>query len=158
MRRFATVTAVLVGLGVGTLAYAQSSPASGQPDYSGSQAPASSQQSMARERSGAEDTDATNGNPAPATAAEHNTRLAALVPAGMSAQEACDGFHSITECVATLHAAQNCGVAFKDLKTKVTGGEKLGAALHDLKPDADVQSEVSRAEEQARADLRSPQG
>jgi len=38
------------------------------------------------------------------------------------------------------------------------GGEKLGAAIHDLKPGADVQSEVSLAEEQARADVRSPQG
>jgi hypothetical protein len=87
----------------------------------------------------------------------HNTRIAALVPSGMSAQEACGGFKSITECAAVLHAAQNCGVAFKDLKSKVTGGEKLAAAIHDLKPGTDAPSEVARAEEQAQADVRSSQ-
>ena len=75
----------------------------------------------------------------------------------MSATEACNGFKSTSECAAALHAAQNVGIPFKDLKAKVTGGEKLGAAIHDLKPGADVRAEVGRAEEQARADVRSPQ-
>jgi len=74
----------------------------------------------------------------------------------MSATEACSGFKSTTECAAALHAAQNLGIPFKDLKSRMSGGEKLGAAIHDLKPGADVRSEVSRAEEQARADLRAP--
>jgi len=74
----------------------------------------------------------------------------------MSATEACSGFKSTTECAAALHAAQNLGIPFKDLKSRMSGGEKLGAAIHDLKPGADARSEVSRAEEQARADLRAP--
>jgi hypothetical protein len=93
----------------------------------------------------------------PAQGPTRSSPFAALVPADMSATEACDGFKSMTECAAALHAAQNVGIPFKDLKTRMTGGETLGAAIHDLKPGADVQSEVSRAEEQARADVRLPQ-
>jgi hypothetical protein len=91
------------------------------------------------------------------TTPTQSSRLAALVPSDMSATEACDGFKSMTECAAALHAAQNVGIPFRDLKSKMTGGEKLGAAIHDLKPGADVRSQVSRAQEQAEADLRAPQ-
>jgi hypothetical protein len=90
--------------------------------------------------------------------AAQNTRLAAIVPAGMSTQEACAGFRSTDECAATLHASQNLGISFTDLKAKVTGGQKLGAAIKELKPDANVKSELRKAEDQARADVRSPQG
>ena len=106
---------------------------------------------------GPEDPDPTAIAPA-GTSAAQNTRLAALVPAGMSATEACAGFRSTDECAATLHAAQNLGISFTDLKSKVTGGQKLGAAIKELKPDANVTAEVRKAEEQARADVRSPQG
>ena len=84
--------------------------------------------------------------------------FAAIVPADMSATEACSGFKTTIECAAALHAAHNVGIPFKDLKTRMTRGETLGAAIHHLKPGADVSAEVSRAEKQARADVRSPQG
>ena len=87
-----------------------------------------------------------------------SAQFAALVPSDMSATEACGGFKSMVECSAALHAAHNVGIPFKDLKTRMTHGETLGAAIHHLKPGADVRAEVSRAEEQARADVRSPQG
>jgi hypothetical protein len=87
-----------------------------------------------------------------------STRLAAIVPAGMSAQEACTGFRSVEECAATLHVSQNLSIPFPDLKSKVTGGAKLGAAIHQLKPDANVKAELRKAEEQARGDTRSPPG
>jgi hypothetical protein len=86
-----------------------------------------------------------------------NTRLAAIVPAGMSATEACAGFTSTDECATTLHASQNLGIPFPDLKSKVTGGQKLAAAIKELKPDVNVKAEVRKAEEQARADVRSTQ-
>lgn len=170
MRRIGTVITAAATLGLATLAYAQTPPAPGQPDDSNTQPPASSEQSMPPEGSSppSSSQDVPPGQPAPdsqsasaespAQGATQNSRLAALVPSDMSATEACEGFKSMTECAAALHAAQNVGIPFKDLKTKMTGGEKLGAAIHDLKPGADVQSEVSRAEEQAKADLRSPQG
>src|SRR5215813_5720531 len=146
MRRIGTVITVAATLGLATLAYAQTSPAPGQADYSHTQPPASSEQSMPPEgssRSSSQDVP-------PAQGVTQNSRLAALVPSDMSATEACEGFKSMTECAAALHAAQNVGIPFKDLKTKMTGGEKLGAAIHDLKPGADVQSEVSRAQQQAK--------
>lgn len=131
MRRIGTVITAAATLGLGAVAYAQTSPTAGQPVPEESAAPAPPTQS---------------------------SRLAALVPPDMSATEACNGFKSMTECAAALHAAHNVGIPFKDLKTKMTGGLKLGAAIHHLKPGADVQLEVSRAEEQAKADVRSPQG
>ena len=90
--------------------------------------------------------------------ASQNTRLAAIVPAGMSTQEACSGFKSTAECAATLHASQNLGLSFSELKSKVTGGQKLSAAIKDLKPDANVRAEVRKAEQQAREDIQGPQG
>jgi len=92
------------------------------------------------------------------SSASENTRLAAIVPAGMSTQEACAGFRSTDDCAAALHASQNLGISFTDLKAKMTGGQKLGEAIKELKPGANVKSEVRKAEEQARADARSPTG
>jgi len=161
MRRIGTVITAAATLGLAVSVYAQTTPAPGQPDYPNSQPSAASQQSMPSKRVSpglpAPDPESASAE-TPAQGPTQSARFAALVPADMSATEACNGFESMTECAAALHAAQNVGIPFKDLKTKMMGGEKLGAAIHDLKPGADVQSEVSLAEEQARADVRSPQG
>jgi len=37
----------------------------------------------------------------------------------------------------------------------VTGGEQLEGAIHACKPDADAAAEASKAEQQARSDLKS---
>jgi cytoskeletal protein RodZ len=104
------------------------------------------------------DTSASAAGPS-ASATEGSTRLAAAVPQGMSAAEACAGFKSSLDCATTLHASQNLNIPFADLKSKVTGGEKLHAAIHDLKPEANAKSESRRAEDQARSDMKgSPQG
>jgi hypothetical protein len=89
---------------------------------------------------------------------ESNTRLAAVTPPGMSTEDACTGFKSIRECAAAMHAAQNLSVPFGDLKSKLTSGQKLGAAIHGLRPEANAPEEASRAESQARSDVGSPQG
>ena len=89
-----------------------------------------------------------------ATAAAGNTRLAALVPAGLTPEDACRGFKDLGECSAALHVAQNLNVSFADLKDRVTSGQSLGTAIHSLKPKADSKREAQRAEEQAREDLR----
>lgn len=86
------------------------------------------------------------------------TRLAEILPEGMSAQQACQGFKSEEECEATAHAAKNLDVSFTDLKSKVAGGQRLEAAIHDAKPGADAKSEAHRAEQQARSDQAPPQG
>ena len=168
MRRSATLIAASAVLGLAALAYAQISVAPGEPRHSNTQPPASSQPSEPERSSPAPaGKEAPPGQPAPdpetasagpeAQGATQRSHLAQLVPSDMSATEACSGFKSTTECAAALHAAHNLGIPFKDLKARMTGGEKLGTAIHDLKPGADVRAEVSRAEEQARADLRSPQ-
>jgi len=89
-----------------------------------------------------------------ATAAGGNTRLAALVPAGLTPEDACRGFKDLSECSAALHVAQNLNIPFADLKDRVTSGQSLGAAIHGLKPKANSKREAQRAEEQAREDLR----
>ena len=87
------------------------------------------------------------------TAASANTRLAALVPAGLTPEDACRGFKDVVECSAALHVAQNLNIPFADLKDRVTSGQSLGTAIHALKPKADTRREIQRAEEQARKDL-----
>lgn len=87
--------------------------------------------------------------------ASGNTRLAALVPAGLTPEDACRGFKDLAECSAALHVAQNLNIPFADLKDRVTSGQSLGAAIRALKPRADARHEAQRAEEQAREDLHS---
>lgn len=89
------------------------------------------------------------------TAVSGNTRLAALVPAGVTPEDACRGFKDLSECSAALHVAQNLNISFADLKDRMTNGQSLGTAIHALKPKADARKAAQRAEEQAREDLRS---
>jgi hypothetical protein len=91
----------------------------------------------------------------PAPPANH---LAALVPEGMTTQEACAGFKSVKDCAAALHVSQNLNIPFADLKGKVTGGQRLGAAIHTLKPEANARAEVKRAEGQAEGDIHGSRG
>jgi hypothetical protein len=93
--------------------------------------------------------------PAPIPA---DTHLAALVPAGMSTEEACTGFKNVKDCAAALHASQNLSIPFGDLKAKVTSGQGLADAIHQLKPDANARAEVKRAEGQAEGDVHTPKG
>jgi hypothetical protein len=92
------------------------------------------------------------------TAAPPNTRLAAALPPGASEADACSGFKSASECRAALHAAHNLDIPFSALKSRVTAGQRLTAAVTTLKPGADAKAEVRRAEEQAQLDTRAPRG
>lgn len=90
----------------------------------------------------------------PADPVAANTRIAALVPAGMSTKDACVGFQSLGECSAALHASQNLNIPFPDVRGRMISGQSLGAAIQALKPTADSLKEVRRAEQQASEDLR----
>jgi hypothetical protein len=143
MNRIAFPLAAALALSLAPLAYGQSGP----------------QQQMPRAPQ-TEPMPAPAADP-PATAAEThaatpsgNTRLAALVPAGLTPEDACRGFQDLNECSASLHVAQNLNIPFADLKDRVTSGQSLGSAIHALKPKADSKREAQRAEEQAREDLR----
>jgi hypothetical protein len=150
MKRFLTLMAATAALGLAAFAYA-----GGPEDQAGAAQPSPSEQPSMPSTDPATQSDASAQS---SGSTSQSTRLAAIVPSGMSAQEACAGFRSVDECVATLHASQNLSIPFPDLKSRVTGGAKLGTAIHQLKPDANVKAEVRKAEEQARIDTRSPQG
>jgi len=152
MKRFLTLIAATAALGLAAFAYA-----GGPEDQAGAAQPSPAEQPSMPSTDPATPSDPSATAQSSASTAQ-NTRLAAIVPSGMSAQEACAGFRSVDECVATLHASQNLRIPFPDLKSKVTGGAKLGTAIHQLKPDANVKAEVRKAEDQARSDVRSPQG
>ena len=91
-------------------------------------------------------------------AAEPDTRLAAVLPGGMTRQEACKSFKTTNECAAALHAAHDLNIPFEQLRDKMAGGQKLGPAIHALQPGADVKTAVRRAEQEAHNDLKAPQG
>lgn len=97
-------------------------------------------------------------SPAAAPGMSDNSRLAALIPEGMTAQTVCDQFKSLQLCAATLHAAQNLSIPFTDLKRKVAAGEGLSAAIHTLKPEADANAEARRAKNQAMSDFSASGG
>ena len=100
------------------------------------------------------------GKQAPSHALSADTKLSSklgsLLPNGMTAQQACDGFKNLGQCVAAIHVSHNLGISFDDLKAKTTGSgsESLGKAIHDLKPDADAKSEEKKAKKQADDDLK----
>jgi hypothetical protein len=96
--------------------------------------------------------------PSPGNDATDDARLQAVLPAGMSSQQACLGFTSLDLCAATLHAARNLGIPYTTLKGKVTAGEGLDAAIHALKPEADASAEATHAKEQAHQDMRAQGG
>lgn len=86
-----------------------------------------------------------------------NERLAAqlspLLPAGTTLASAAAGFKNEGQFIATLHVAKNLDVPFAELKDRVTAGQSLGAAIHDLKPalpPQDIEAGVGSAEKQAK--------
>ncbi len=94
-----------------------------------------------------------------ATHIESNQRLAArlrtMLPAGMSLNQAAAGFKNQGQFIAALHASDNLGIPFSDLKAKMTGEHSmsLGAAIHELRPDMkehDANEEGKRAEKEAK--------
>ena len=82
-------------------------------------------------------------------------RLGPLVPSGQTLSQAAAGFKNEDQFITTLHAANNNGIAFTELKDRVTAGQSLGAAIHDLKPGMDASAAASgaaTAEAQAKDD------
>jgi hypothetical protein len=145
MKYFRSVLAATAALGLASLAWG-----AGPEDQS---ATGPQSQAMSPQQAMPQQTDppaATGASPETGPPSSH---LAALVPAGMTTQEACTGFKSVKDCAAALHASQNLSIPFEDLKGKMTGGQRLGAAIHTLKPEANARTEAKRAEGQAEGDV-----
>src|SRR5262245_38662182 len=99
-----------------------------------------------------------------------NTHLAShlqgLFPPGTDLQQASSGLKNLGQFVAAAHVSKNLGIPFDQLKAKMTGistastdsaGDSpvsLGKALQQLRPEADVNSEVKKAERQAGEDIK----
>jgi hypothetical protein len=154
MKSFTSILAAMAALGLVSLAWAADP---GEEAAQGPQQqtmPQQTEQTMPQQQRGMPQTD----SPAAAESSASRTQLAELVPPGMTTQEACTGFKSVKECATALHASQNLNIPFADLKGKVTGGQRLGAAIHSLKPEANARAEVKRAEGQAQGDLHGSRG
>lgn len=82
-------------------------------------------------------------------------KLQKLLPDGPNINQACDGFKRLGDCVCAIHASQNLGIPFNDLKGKVTGkgSESLDKAIHELKPDVDAKAEKKKAYKQAEKEI-----
>jgi hypothetical protein len=72
-------------------------------------------------------------------------RVGPMVPRGQSLGDAAAGFKNEDQFLSTLHAANDNGIAFADLKDRVTAGQSLGTAMHELKPSMDADASASAA-------------
>jgi len=98
-------------------------------------------------------------------------QLQALLPPRTSLKDACAGFKSLNDCVASLHVSHNLKLKFNCLKWDVTGAKPAGdfkscaapsngkaldlsKAIRVLKPDANSRSEAKNAEKRAREDIK----
>ena len=81
-------------------------------------------------------------------------RLQAMLPPGMTLEEAAAGYKNQGQFIASLHVASNLGIPFEDLKFQMVEQQaSLGQAIQTLKPQADPTLELQRAETQVRQDL-----
>jgi hypothetical protein len=74
-----------------------------------------------------------------------SARLTALLPPGTTLANAAAGFKNEGQFIAALHVAKNLDIPFAELKDRVTAGESLGAAIHELKPGVDAKAAESAA-------------
>lgn len=64
-------------------------------------------------------------------------KVTAMLPQGMTMNQAARGFKNQGQFIAALHASQRTGIPFSDLKrAMVTRHESLGQAIHSLRPSA----------------------
>src|SRR5262249_30749640 len=102
-----------------------------------------------------------SGKKAPDQLLSQNTKLSdnlsKLLPTGVTAQQACNGFKNLGQCVAAIHVSHNLGLDFNALKCDMTGKAEtptatcptttsskklsLGQAIDTLKPGTDSKSE-----------------
>jgi len=83
-----------------------------------------------------------------------SSKIKGIFPAGTDLTQAAQGFKSLGDFVAAAHTSHNLNIPFSTLKTRMVNGQKLGDAIHELKPDADHRAEERKAREQARKDLQ----
>lgn len=98
-------------------------------------------------------------------------QLQAVLPPRTSLRDACAGFKSLNDCIASLHVSHNLNIKFNCLKWDVTGAKPasdtkscaapsndkamdLSKAIHVLKPGVDYREQAKSAEKRAREDIK----
>ncbi len=81
-----------------------------------------------------------------------STRLQPLLPEGVTAEAAAQGFKNTGQFIAALHVSKNLGIPFADLKAQMTGtkAKSLGQAIETLKPDLSQEKRSEAAREATR--------
>jgi hypothetical protein len=84
-----------------------------------------------------------------------NAKIQKLLPEGVTPIQVCDGFKTLGDCVASIHASENLEIPIAELKAKLTGkgAVNLEKGIHALKPDVDAKSERKKAWKQAERDI-----
>jgi len=87
-----------------------------------------------------------------------NSRISAMLPKGMTLNQASSGFKNQGQFIAALHVSQNLGCdCFKQIKADMTRKQmSLGQAIQDVKKTANPTVEVHRAETEADEDVKRP--
>jgi hypothetical protein len=86
-----------------------------------------------------------------------NAKVQALLPSGMTLNQASKGFTSERQFLAALHASKDLNIPFAQMKSEMTGGDhdSLTRAIQELKPAADATTAARAAQAEAAADIRS---
>ena len=86
-----------------------------------------------------------------------NARITAMLPKGMTLNQASRGFKNQGQFIAALHVSQNLGCdCFRQIKTDMTRRNlSLGQAIQDVKKTANMPVEVHRAETETDHDVKS---
>jgi hypothetical protein len=82
------------------------------------------------------------------------SKLQPLLPTGTNLQTAATGFKNLGAFVSAVHVSHNLDIPFATLKAKLTGPDavSLGKAIQELKPTADADQEVKKANSEAKQD------
>ncbi|HEX7086579.1 MAG TPA: hypothetical protein VF198_09465 [Vicinamibacterales bacterium] len=73
-------------------------------------------------------------------------RLEAMLPPGMTLEQAAEGFRNQGQLIAAIQVSNNLGIPFEDLKTSmVVDGRSLGQSIQQLRPGVDGDAEAARA-------------
>jgi hypothetical protein len=83
-------------------------------------------------------------------------KVAALLPAGLTLNQASKGFTNQGQFLAALHASKDLNIPFAQLKAEMTGKDhdSLGVAIHELKPAVNAKTAAKNADQEADADLK----
>lgn len=78
-----------------------------------------------------------------------------MLPRGTNLQTAASGFKNLGQFVAAVHVADNIGVPFDMLKSKMVGPhrESMGKAIQQLRSDVNAKEEAKRGDREAKADI-----